>query len=91
MRKRILSLILALSMLMPVIGAFSITVSAENADIGLYSNSENILTLDAYDEKLSELGAGKSDEQLAMDDGYRTVLFQRRLVEKAGGYEKLAA
>ena len=65
---------------------------SENAGVELYSDSQNILTLDAYDEKLSAIAQSKSktDEELADDKDYRKVLFQRRLVEKAG-YYKLTA
>ncbi|MCI8404005.1 MAG: hypothetical protein HFE49_03795, partial [Clostridia bacterium] len=66
MRRRILSLFLALSMIVPITGAFQTVSSAENTDTEVYVNSDDTLMSEQADNEDVEMHVN-SDDILTFD------------------------
>lgn len=100
MKQKILSLLLAFSMLVSIISAFPMTSRAESISnsgrgwkISAPYASSVVLSLEQYDEQLDAIVAqvGSTDPKVLTDnEDYVNVLLRRRLVDKTG-YEKLTA
>ncbi len=88
-KKKILSLFLALTMLMPIVGSLTFTAYAENEE-AYAGTSDVVLTLQQYDDALASISGGGNEAAFAKDEEYVNVLLRRLLVEKAG-YETLTA
>ncbi|MBP3360878.1 MAG: bacterial Ig-like domain-containing protein [Clostridia bacterium] len=86
-KKKMLSLFLVLTTLMPAVGSMTIAASAENEDM-YAGTSDVVLTLQQYDDALAAISGGGNEAEFAKDEKFVNILLRRQLVDKAG-YETL--